>query len=341
MTRNLRILACIILFLAFITGGWLSFAHKRPQAGGASANAELPTFTFYTAQTATTPQLAFWKAVNDGDTAKLFNLQVEFWRDLDSLKTLLIAGKGDLWLGHLEGFALAKKNGAPLSLIAVTGWKKFYLLSTNPNLSALKDYRGRTLAYCPPGSPAVPVIKTLLGDVAATVSFVPQGLAEVSQHLSDNTYDSVVIPEPLGTALLHKVKNLRVVLNLEEAYGSAMGHPPRLPLVGIAVNTQTAAKYPQAIDALLDLLLMKGHELALDPGQASDVLPESVVQSLGRDVIAESLGRDLVLVKSAAEVEQEIVDYLRIIEPALITKDGKLALPPSFIWHAQSTGPSE
>lgn len=332
--RGIRSLVFVLFIAAFLAGGWLSFAGERPDPASQDKDARLPTFTFYTAQTATTPQLAFWKAVRDGDTARLFNLNVEFWKDLDSLKTLLLAGRGDLWLGHLEGFARAKKNGAPLSLLAVTGWKKFYLLSTNPDLSALKDYRGRTLAYCPPGSPAVPVIKALLGTEASSVTFVPQGLAEAAQHLSDKTYDSVIVPEPLATALLHKVNDLRVVLNLEEAYGTATGHPHRLPLAGIAVNSETAAKHPRAIAALLSLLEAKGAEAARNPIQALANLPESVTQSLGQDIAAESLSRDLILVEPAAAVEQEIADYLKMVEPDLVSTEGRLALPSSFIWHA-------
>ena len=92
-------------------------------------NPALPTLTFYTTPGATAPQLPFWAAYQSGELGKLFNLKIVTWKNTEQLKSFVLGGVGDLWLGHTEGFALAKKRGAPVKLFVISGWKKFYFVS--------------------------------------------------------------------------------------------------------------------------------------------------------------------------------------------------------------------
>ena len=102
-----------------------------------------PPLQFYTSPGVTTPQLAFWSAYKNGDLKSFLPLAVNYWKDLDQLKTLVVAGKGDLWLGHLEGFALARRLGAPVKVIAVSGWRKFYFLSRDDSIQSPEDLAGK------------------------------------------------------------------------------------------------------------------------------------------------------------------------------------------------------
>jgi NitT/TauT family transport system substrate-binding protein len=331
MRKWLKGLGLAAMVLAFVAGAIVSVQNDSGMASQIGSSRDLPTLTFYTAPMATTPQIPFWAGVKSGEIPKLFNLKVEYWKDVDDLQGILLAGKGDLWLGHVEGFALARKRGAPVTLLAVTGWRKHYIVSTNPDLHRIEDFVGRTLPFTPMGSAAVPVMKSLLGRDAEKVEFQPQEARQLAMLLSRGTVDSALAPEPLVTLMLEKVPNLRVVLGLEEEYGKRTGHPPRMPIAGLAVNSETAARYPEKITALLGILREEGARLAAHPEIAPEVLPDAFTNFIPRAMVHASLERDMILVEPASNVEPEIVDYFKIVAPELVTADGRLDMDSSFI----------
>ena len=103
---------------------------------------DLPTLVFHTTGLATTPQIPFWAGVASGEITALCNIRLNLWKDLDSLRAILLAGKGDLWLGHSEGFAQAALHDAPVTLLVVSGWRKFYFLSRAPGDTCLASLAG-------------------------------------------------------------------------------------------------------------------------------------------------------------------------------------------------------
>jgi NitT/TauT family transport system substrate-binding protein len=331
MRRWLKGLGLAALILAFVAGAVFTCLDRSGSSAQWGHDPSLPTFTFYTAPMATTPQIPFWAGVKSGEIPKLFNLNVKYWKDVDDLQGVLLAGKGDLWLGHVEGFALARKRGAPVTLLAVTGWRKHYIVSTHPELRRLEDFIGRTLPFTPMGSPAVPVMKALLGKDADKIEFQPQEARQLAMLLIRGTVDSTLAPEPLVTMMLEKVPNLKVVVNLEEEYGKRTGHPPRMPIAGIAVNSKTAALYPHKIKALLGILREEGRRLAEHQELAPEALPDVFTNFIPRELVRASLDRDRILVEPASNIELELVDYFKIVAPDLVTAEGRLNLDSSFI----------
>ena len=331
MRKWFKGLGLAAIILAFVAGAIISAQNDSGMASQVGSSGDLPTLTFYTAPMATTPQIPFWAGVKSREIPKLFNLKVEYWKDVDDLQGVLLAGKGDLWLGHVEGFARARKRGSPVTLLAVTGWRKHYIVTTNPDLHRIEDFVGRTLPFTPMGSPAVSVMKALLGKDSEKIEFQPQEARQLSMLLIRGTVDSALAPEPLVTLMLEKVPNLRVVVSLEEEYGKRTGHLPRMPIAGIAVNSDTAARYPEKIKALLGILREEGVRLAAHPGLAPEVLPDSFTNFIPRAMVRASLERDMILVEPASNVELEIVDYFKIVAPELVTAEGRMNLDSSFI----------
>ncbi|MCV6602515.1 MAG: hypothetical protein OIF54_13315, partial [Cohaesibacter sp.] len=90
------------------------------------------------------------------------NLETKFWKGLADLEGLMLAGKGDIWVGHIDGFAKAASRGAPVQLVSVTGWKKFYILSRNADISSFDDVlnlpENHPIAVAPPHTPVVPIL---------------------------------------------------------------------------------------------------------------------------------------------------------------------------------------
>ncbi len=278
-------------------------------------NPELPTITFYTSGGATTPQLPFWWAVRHGSILEHCNLRVKIWKNLDDLRGVLLAGKGDLWLGHTEGFAQAALKDAPLRMLVVSGWRKFYLLSTNQEHTGFASFQNRELAFTPVGSPAVTIMKAIAGPDENNIHFKPFEAKQLSMLMIKGEVDAALVPEPLVTVLLSKVEGLQIIDSVEERYGIKTGHPSRMPIAGLAVHTKTAEKHPDIIRAIAKEMIKAGQELQNDPHRAINALPEEFASFIPAKMVKKSLTRDIILVKSAMDAREEIEDYLHILMP--------------------------
>ncbi len=331
-----RSILIILISLVVVAGGVLSWLDGRsiirPTNQPANSDRLIP-LTLYTSPSVTTPQLAFWRAYKNGIFQSDFLLNVEYWKDPDSLQTVLLAGKGDLWIGHLEGFGLAKKRGAPITLLAVTGWKKFYLLSKDPEIKGFSSLSGKTVPFAPPGSPAIPILQGILGKEASAVAFEPHESKQLTLQTVSGNCDTLIAPEPLVTGLLEKVPGLKIIASVEEEYGKKYGMNNRIPLAGIAINSKTAVRYPTLAKRILIGLKEASDQLETEkPESIVKVLPSEYFQYVPEQQVAGSLKRDIVHVESAHDVSKEIVAYFRLVAPELVSGE-TLALDSSFFWQ--------
>ncbi len=129
------------------------------------------------------------------------NLEIHLWKNLDSLRGNILAGKGDLFLGHTEGFVRAAQRGAPVQLLVTTGWRKFYLVCrpafNNAKTPArFSDFYGKTMAVAPPGSPAVPILDHIRSTDQPPISFSLLEPQLVLQNLSKETLPQRWSPNP-------------------------------------------------------------------------------------------------------------------------------------------------
>jgi NitT/TauT family transport system substrate-binding protein len=278
------------------------------------------TRTLYTAVTATTPQIPLWAAIHAGWPGKGTTLRVEYWKTLDDLRGIMLAGRGDIWVGHLEGFAQAALRGAPVTLVAVTGWKKFYFVGpkTSPatdmeTFAAELRQADQTLAVAPQDSPALAVLENMKergGPSFAVAAMQPQQLL-LEMLRGSRRY--ALLPEPLVSTLLAKRPEFHVAAGLEEEFSRRYGGPARLPLVGIAVNMRFAESEPETVRNLPALMEEHAARLAAAPEDAIAVLPESVRKSVGEDVLRASFSRDLILAVPAMRAKEEIATFLRMV----------------------------
>ncbi|MDR2456833.1 MAG: hypothetical protein LBE49_09615, partial [Deltaproteobacteria bacterium] len=116
MPKNLSILPVLALAaLICLFSGEEAIAQKRIE--------------IYTAQTATTAQLPLMAAIKAGWPGEGCEVAINYWKNLDDLRALVLAGKGDIWVGHVEALARAAGRGAPVALAEITAWRKFFLVS--------------------------------------------------------------------------------------------------------------------------------------------------------------------------------------------------------------------
>ncbi len=327
-----------LLALGALAGGLISLRASRgagaPRAAppGAPAGTQVPVLRLYTNPGTTTPQIPLWAAVRSGRLDGLCTLRTELWKTTDHLQGVLLAGDGDAWIGHVDGFARARHRGAPVVLVAVTGWRKFALVSTDPALTGFADLARGRLPYAPFGCPSVDVLRAVMPEVAARITFEPNEPRQLALKLIQGKERHALLPEPLVTSLLGEVPGLRVVRQVEEEYARLNGGQPRMPIAGLAIHARWAGEHPALVEGILQAMLAAAEEVAADPRRAAEVLPEEFAEFIPRETVRSSLGRDPVLARAARDVEAELERYLRIVTPELFADGG--GLDPAFLWRA-------
>ncbi|MDR2406385.1 MAG: hypothetical protein LBE27_08465 [Deltaproteobacteria bacterium] len=306
-----------------------------------------PQVSIYTATGATTAVLPLLVALSDGWP----HTQTELteWKNLDDLRALLLAGKGDVWVGHLETFARAASKGAPVRLLSVTAWKKFYFISSplplDPgkaprlpkDISELAAYMNKNkipLPAAPQNSPAEGILNLIAQNGGPAFKVAGYSGQQLVLELLSGKIHTALLPEPMVTSAILKNPALSVVGSLEEELALASGGEARLPHAGIAVNSNFAKDYPRLTWELGHRLKAAGKKLnGLTPTQIVALLPKSTRDALGEKVLVESLGRDLIMVESAKDVAPEVDSFICHTASDLC-RDGYLisSFPSDFIF---------
>ncbi|KMY66234.1 hypothetical protein AAU61_17255 [Desulfocarbo indianensis] len=313
-----------------LAGGYFALrgADERQLVFG--SDPALPTLSFHTTGLATTPQIPFWAGVASGEITSLCNIEVSLWKDLDSLRALLMAGQGDLWLGHSEGFAQAALQGAPVTLLMVSGWRKFFFLSRNPADEGLVSLAGVEMPFTPPGSPAVPVMRKLETMGLPAMRYLPFEPRRLALALSGGVVDRALAPEPMVSRLLSKNPDLRIVASVEDEYGRLTGLPARMPIAGLAVNRETLQRHPRLIARLVEIMRRTARQAAQAPDKGLSFLPAQFEKFISKQEVRRSLERDVVLAVPGREAEGELKQYLALLLPG--GEKDFAALPKDFLW---------
>lgn len=318
--------------LAGLGGGYFAWREGRGRAGDAGGGS-VPLVRFCTNPGATTPQLPVWAAVQADAAGAMFRLHIETWREPGHLQASLLAGEGDIWLGHTEGFARARAQGAPVVLVAVTGWRKMSVVSFDPAVRSPRDLLDRSLPYAPKGSPAVPLLRSLLGAEADRVRFEPQENRQIAILLGQRKIQSALLPEPLVTTLLDTVPDLRLAFMVEEAYAERNRGLARLPWAGLAVHERILREHPERVAALVAGMREAVGRLNADLDAAATVLPAEFAETVAPAAVRSSLERDLILVEEAASVRDELRAYYELACPETFAA-GSVWFEQGFLWES-------
>ncbi len=335
--------------LLFLLGALVFGPALSARAGDPAPECRL---TLYTALTATTPQIPLWAAITHG-WPEGCELTVDYWKNLDDLRGLMLAGEGDLWVGNIEGFARAASRGAPVTVAAVTGWKKFSVVvraEAGPDwtppadldgLARLLNESGQPLAAAPPNSPAAGLLEEMARRGGPAFELAPMAAQQLMLEMGLGSRPAGLLPEPLVSVLLAKNPKLRLLAGLEEDYARRFGGPGRQPWVGLAVNSRLARERPDLVRDLIRALEEGAAALEGQPKEAViGVLPEAVIEAVGRAALLDSLDRDPVLVRPAAEAAPEIEAFLRLAAPEVYADKERGWRPsPDFLFAETPVAP--
>lgn len=329
--RALTLLVCMSLVSLSVWGGIIALR------GGSSAffirepDPLLPTIDLYTHGQTTTPQLGLLAGIQENDLAGLFNIRIHQWKNPDELLSHMLIGQGDLWVGHTEGFAMARRRGAPVQILALTSAHKFFII-TSTTARHWNDLSGATVGYSPPGSPSVRLLEAMMTRTGVKLNLQPYQGRELALLMASGRITTAILPEPLVSLFLSKYKNLAVIASVEELFCEITGHPGILPVAGIAVNERTARRYPREIARLQDIIIGRTQQLAHEGRDAARYFPDRFEENIPRRLVADSLERDILLARRAADCKDDLVAYLREVHPGLFTGGNPLDEDEGFLW---------
>ncbi|NLV69006.1 MAG: ABC transporter substrate-binding protein [Spirochaetes bacterium] len=331
MKKNiLSIITVSIILAAAIYGGIKAFRDQPGDVFIEGNDPNLPCLELYTSGQATTPQLALFAAIRQGDLRGLFNLKIILWKNPDELLSLVLAGKGDLWIGHTDGFALARLRNAPVRMLVFSSFNKFYIISSETE--NWNDLNGRTVAYTPAGSPAVGLINIISERTSAKLNLVPYQGRELELLLLSGKVKTAIIPEPLVSLILSKSSNMKIIANVEDLFCRTTGTPGKIPVAGIAVNRFTAQKYPEKIAMLQQIIIRRSEMLNKKGIDAAGYFPPYFDKYISAHIVRLSLERETISARRPEDLEQELFLYLGIIHPDLFNKKSAHVMK-DFIWR--------
>jgi NitT/TauT family transport system substrate-binding protein len=315
------------LFCLFLLALPVGCRQERSPAAAATTPSPL---IFLSSPAATSPQLPWLAAAGDGSLDAIASHERRHWQNQHQLQTSLLAGKGDLWLGHCEGFARARAAGAPIRILAISGWRKWAIIARSRGRSwpeLLREGQPFVLPAAPPSSPGEMLLEHLLAADGIALSAEPHEPNQLMLKLLSGRVDLALLPEPMISALLAKDPSLAIAATLEELYSARHGGEERVPWAGFAIHEKLIRSQPELPAKIIAVLSAAAARLAaMTPADIAAVWPDDLCDFVPRDMLETALPRELIMVKSAAEVEEEIKTFLAIVNP-------DLPYDPTLIWR--------
>ncbi len=151
------------------------------------------------------------------------------------------------------------------------------------------DFVGKPLAVSPPGSPAIPILKSLGNRKLSDISFTFEPPQILLKKLVTGKISAALLPEPLVTKALTANLKLMVGENVAELYTRQTGQQRGMPIAGIAVHREIAKKYPEIIRWISEKTMRQAEALAIKPYQGIARLPNEFQQIMPKNLIEKSL----------------------------------------------------
>ena len=272
----------------------------------------------------TTPQLQWLQASQEIENdALLPSITRKHWRSQAQLHSLMLAGQGDFWIGSLDSMAKCRAKGAPVKLLAVTGWRKWSLIGSQNPANWREAISSTTVFTAPPENPAAPLLVHMLQK---------QGIPQPQFQFCEPKYlalqmitskaNLALTASPMTEAILTQNDKLSRLISLEEIKAEAFGGQARIPWAGIGYNEKTVSR--EIAELILSHLLEAEKTLhEMDVDQIVALWPEEYQKNISKEKLQLSLKQDVILLIPAPDVKNEILGFFRLAE---LPFDGKLSI---------------
>lgn len=274
---------------------------------------------------------------NDGLAELADEVEFILWSNPDQLRALALNGKVDFIAMPTNVAANLYNRGAPLKLLNISQWGALWMISRDPNMKTLADFKGQEIA--------IP-FRADMPDIVFTHLAERQGLTpnkdfklnytatpmDAMQLLIMRRIDHALLSEPAVSMALRKTKSFPVSLiapelhrsvNLQQEWSRVMGTEARIPQAGIAVmgnkadNPQLVARFEEAY-AQATRWCQENQQKCAEEVAAK-------IPMLSAEAVADALAAQGNYYATAFDAQQELEAFLEILlakQPASV--GGKL-----------------
>lgn len=261
--------------------------------------------------------------------------RVEFvrWNNPDQLRALALEGGADFIAMPTNVAANLHNRGVPLRLVNVSVWGMLWIVSRNPALKTLADFKGEEIAV-PFRADMPDIVFAHLAERAGldprrdfSVRYTATPM-DAMQLLVMRQVDHALLAEPAVSLALRKTRSfpLSVVapelhrsVNLQEEWGRLLKAEARIPLAGMAVRG--AARLDEALVARLEAAYAASSRWCAGAPQACGRLAVKHIDMLTPEAAADSIAALPRHYATAAEARPELEIFLQLLldrQPATV-----------------------
>ena len=257
MKRTISLLLCAAMAASLLVG-----CSKDEQKGSASSTGSQSSNVSSTpdpqseglrfnAMSGPTGMGAAWLMSGKGDES--LKLQSEVVADNTAIKDALVSGSVDVAAiaTNMAATLSAKTDGA-IQVLAVNTLGVLYVLEKGDSVHSMADLKGKTIYATGQGANPEYVLNYLLtknGVDPAEVDIQFLTPQEITAKMTSSESGICMLPVPASTALMMKDQNVRVAVNMSQAWED-LGEGS-LPQGCIVARTQFIEEHPEQIEAFL------------------------------------------------------------------------------------------
>jgi len=245
--------------------------------------------------------------------------KVEFalWNNPDQLRALALEGQADFMAMPTNVAANLYNRGVPLRLVNVSVWGILWMVSRNPELKTLSDFKGEEIAV-PFRADMPDIVFSYLAEKSGmdprrdfTVRYTPTPM-DAMQLLVMRQVDHALLAEPAVSMALRKTQSFPVSMvapdlyrsvNLQEEWGRLLGTEARIPQAGVAAVGE--ARLDEALVDRVEAAYAESRRWCLDNAQDCGALAAKYINMLTPDSVADSIA---VLPRHYATVGNKLPD---------------------------------
>lgn len=184
--------------------------------------------------------------------------------------------------------ALYNKTEGGVRYIATNTLGVNYVLTTDPAVDSFEALRGKTIGISGLGTTAEFIFRHLLVENGidpeedVTLDFSLQH-ADLATMLTAGKVDIAVLPQPFVTTAMMANENVRIAIDLTEAWTEVEGKDAVLPTGGMIVRTDYLEAHPEAVQRFLTDYAASVEKVNADPKAASllveqfGILPKAAI----------------------------------------------------------------
>lgn len=269
-----------------------------------------------------------------GDVAQ----QVEFrvWTNPDQMRAMSLRGDVDFIAAPTNVSANLYNRGADIRLLNVSVWGLLWMVSREPDLASIADFRGREIAM--PFRGDMPHI--MFNELAKAAGLDPErdfklrfvaSPLDAMQLLILRRVDHALLAEPAVSMALLKTHSFPVSIvapelyrsiDLQQEWGRLFQRQARIPQAGMTLlNTQLSR---HVVDRFMEEYAKAMQWCRDNPEQAGELVA-ATIEMLTPEAVAHSIGVSQLNVVSASQARSELEFFLQVLldeAPALV--GGKL-----------------